>query len=90
MPSHMTTPLGGGMQAKASKIVILCYYLSIFYLINCYKNIQNIKNCLLMPIPSGGGGVWCDTPASNVRTTHQMSLLYTINTEVPTPRDSLS
>ncbi len=36
---------GGGMQAKASKnsdIVLL----SIFYLINHFKNIQNIKNCL--------------------------------------------
>ncbi len=32
---------GGGMQAKASKIVILCYFLS-----NCCKIIQNIKNYL--------------------------------------------
>ncbi len=33
-------PVGGGMQAKASKIVILCYFLSIFYLSNCCKNIH--------------------------------------------------
>ena len=39
-------PMGGGMLGKLSKIVILCYYVSIFYLINYYKNIQNIKNCL--------------------------------------------
>ncbi len=66
-------PMGGGMQAKASKIVNLCYYLSILYLINCCKNIQNIKNCLLRPVPPGGGGVWCDTPVPSVRTTpHQM------------------
>ncbi len=30
---HVTTLWGGGMQAKASKIVILCYFPSIFYLI---------------------------------------------------------
>ncbi len=66
--------MGGGMQAKASKIVILCYFLSIFYLINCCKNIQNIKNYLLMLAPASGGGVWCDTPDPNVRTTnHQMA-----------------
>ncbi len=34
------------MQAKASKIVILCYFLSNFYLNNYCKNIQNIKNYL--------------------------------------------
>ncbi len=40
------TPVGGeGMQAEASKMVTLCYYVSIFYLINFYKSIQNIKNC---------------------------------------------
>ena len=38
-------PMGGWMLGKTSKIVILCYYVSIFYLINYYKNIQNIKNC---------------------------------------------
>ncbi len=38
-------PMGGGMQAKASKIVILCYFPFIFYLNNYYKIIQNIKNC---------------------------------------------
>ncbi len=87
---HMITLLGGGMQAKASKIVILCYFLSISYLINYCKNIQNIKNCLLMPAPPSGGGVWCDTPVSTVRTTHQMACLYIINTEVPAPGNSLS
>ncbi len=78
------------MQAKASKIVILCYFLSIFYQINYCKIIQNIKNCLLMPAPPSGGGVWCDIPVLNVRTTHQMVCLYIINTEVPALRDSLS
>ncbi len=39
------TPHRGGMLGKLSKIVILCYYVSIFYLINYDKNIQNIKNC---------------------------------------------
>ena len=34
--------MGGGMQAEASKIVILCYY--VYFLSNYYKNIQNIKN----------------------------------------------
>ncbi len=64
------------MQAKASKIVILCYYVTIFYLINYYKNIQNIKNCQALPTPPTGGGVWCDTPAVKVRTTtHQMARL---------------
>ncbi len=82
--------MGGGMQAKTSKIVILCYYQSILYLINYYKNIQNIKNYLLRPVPPSRGGVWCDIPVSNVRTIHQMSLLYIINMEVPTPGDSLS
>ncbi len=57
------TPLGGGMQAKASKIVILCYFPSIFYLINYCKNIQNIKNCQALPTPPARGGVWCDTLA---------------------------
>ncbi len=57
------------MQAKASKIVILCYFLSIFCLNNCCKIIQNIKNYLLMSVPPTRGGVWCDTPVSNVRTT---------------------
>ena len=71
--SHVTTPWGGGMQAKASKIVILCYFPSIFYPINYCKNIQNIKNCLLLPTPPTGGGVWCDIPAVKSRTTaHQM------------------
>ncbi len=65
------------------------YYPSTFYLINYYKNIQNIKNCMLRPPPPGGGGVWCDTPVPNVRTIHQMSLLYIINMEVPAPGDSL-
>ncbi len=61
------------MQAKASKIVILCYYLSILCLINCYKNIQNITNCLLRPAPPGGGGVWCvgwHEPAQMWKTTN--------------------
>ncbi len=91
IPCHVTTPWGGGgKQAKASKIVILCYFLSIFYQINNYKNIQNIKNYLLRPVPPGGGGVWCDILVSNVKTIHQMLLLYIINMEVPTPGDSLS
>ncbi len=51
------------MQAKASKTVILCCYVSVLYLINYYKNIQNIKNCQVLPTPPTGGGVWCDTPA---------------------------
>ncbi len=38
-------PMGGGMLGKLSKIVILCYYVSVFCLNNYYKNIQNIKNC---------------------------------------------
>ncbi len=87
-PSHVTMwyPHGGGIQAKASKIVILCYFLSIFYRNNCCKIIQNIKNCLLMPAPPSRGGVWCDTPDPIVRTTtHHMWLLCIINMEVPTP-----
>ncbi len=73
-PRSHDHPMGGGMQAKASKIVILCYFLSIFYLINYCKIIQNIKNHLSRPVPPSGGGVWCDIPASNVRTTaHQMA-----------------
>ena len=43
------------MQAKASKSDIMA--LSIFYLINCYKNIQNIKNCLLIPVAGEECGV---------------------------------
>ncbi len=66
------------MQAKASKIVILHYFLSIFYLINYYKNIQNIKNCLSRPALPGGGGVWYDTPVTIVETIQQMLLLYII------------
>ncbi len=58
-------PMGGGMLGKPSKIVILCYYASIFYLINYYKIIQNIKNCWVVPTPPTRGGVWCDTPAVN-------------------------
>ncbi len=57
---------GGGMLGKLSKIVILCYYVSIFYPINYYKNIQNIKNCQVLPTPPTGGGVWCDIPAMNL------------------------
>ncbi len=38
--SHVTTLWGGGMQAKASKIVILCYFLSKLYLINYCKIIH--------------------------------------------------
>ncbi len=52
------------MQAEASKIVILCYF-HLFSIINFCKIIQNIKNCLLMPAPPSGGGLWCDTPVSN-------------------------
>ncbi len=37
------------MQAKASKIVILCYFPSISYLIIYCKNIQNIKNYQALP-----------------------------------------
>ena len=48
------------------------------------------KNCLLRLVPPDRGGVWCDTPVSNVKTIYQMSLLYTINMEVPTLGDSLS
>ncbi len=54
------------MQAKASKIVILCYFPSIFYLNNYCKIIQNIKNWWVLPIPPTGGGVWYDTPAVNL------------------------
>ncbi len=35
------------------------------YVIIKYKNIQNIKKWL-RPLPPGGGGVWCDTPAVNL------------------------
>ena len=54
------------MLGKLSKIVILCYFLSIFYLNNYCKIIQNIKNCWALPTPPTGGGVWCDTPAVNL------------------------
>ena len=50
----MWPPHGGGMQAKANKIVILCYFPSIFYQINCCKNIQNIKNYQVLPTPPTG------------------------------------
>ncbi len=68
-------PMGGGMQAKASKIVILCY--SIFYLFSIKLIIVKLFRILKIVCrgqhPLVGGGVWCDTPASNVRTTaHQM------------------
>ncbi len=75
-PQGVTWPPHGGgeMLGKLSKIVILCYYVSIFYVNNYYKNVQNIKNCSWTPPPPGGGGVWCDTPA--VKTTaHQMAWL---------------
>ncbi len=64
-PDHVIPRGRGGMQAKASKIVILCYYVSIFYSINYYKIIHNIKNYQALPTPPTGGGVWCDTPAVN-------------------------
>ncbi len=80
---------GGGMQAKASKIVILCYFPSIFYLINYCKNIQNIKNCQMLPAPPTGGGVWCDTSAVKSSWNH-CSPDGVIGMEVPTLRDSLS
>ncbi len=35
-------PMGGGMLGKLSKMVILCYYVSIFYLNNYCKIIQNV------------------------------------------------
>ncbi len=69
------TPMGGGMQAKASKILILCYYVSIFYPIDCYKNIQNIENCSWTPLPPGGGGVVWHTSCEFRTTTHQMAWL---------------
>ncbi len=41
-PDHMITPWGEGCWVKLSKIVILCYYVSIFYLINyCKKYSEN-------------------------------------------------
>ncbi len=40
-------------------------------------------------MPPGGGGMWCDTPVPNVRTIHQMSLLYIINMDVPALGNSL-
>ena len=89
-PDHVTPPWGGGMQAKTSKIVILCYYQSFLYLINHYKNIQNIKNCLLRPAPPGRGGVRCDTPVSNVLNHPPDVASVQINMEVPAPGDSLS
>ncbi len=54
------------MQAKASKMVILCYFPSVFYLNNYCKIIQNIKNHWALPTPPTRGGVWCDTPAVNL------------------------
>ncbi len=42
-------------------------------------------------MPPGGGGVWCDTPSSNVRTTeHRWQHWVNKNTEVPALGDSLS
>ncbi len=48
------------MQAKASKIVILCCDISIFYPINYYKNFQNVKNLSANTSTPSGGGVWYD------------------------------
>ena len=48
---------GGVMQPKASKIVILYYYASVFDLINYSKNIQNIKNCVDVSTPWWGRSV---------------------------------
>ena len=76
-PSHMITPWGGEeCWVKLSKIVILCYYVSIPYPINYCRNIQKIKNCQALPTPPTRGGVWCDTPAVNLEPiTHQMAWL---------------
>ncbi len=82
------------MQAKASKIVILCYFPSIFCLINYCKNIQNIKNYLLLQTPPTRGGVWCDIPAVKSSQNHYspdgMIGMRSINMEVLTLGDSLS
>ena len=82
------------MQAKASKIVILCYFPSFLYPINYCKNIQNIKNCLLLQTPPTGGGVRYDTPAVKSSENHcspdGVIGMRSINTEVPTLGDSLS
>ncbi len=61
-PRSCDHPMGGGMLGKTqqnSDIVLLC----IYFLSNYCKNIQNIKNCWVLPTPPTGGGVWCDTPA---------------------------
>ena len=60
-------PMGGGMLGKHSIIVILCYYVSNFYLINYCKNIQNIKKCWVLPTPPTRGGVWYDIPDVNLK-----------------------
>ncbi len=36
-------PMGGGMLGKTSKIVILCYYVSLFYLMNYFKIFRILK-----------------------------------------------
>ncbi len=55
------------MQAKKPAKVILCHFLPCMYLI-IVKIYRNVK-LLLIPVPPSGGGVWCDTPDPNVRTT---------------------
>ncbi len=73
----MITPWGQGCRLKASKVVILCSFLSNFYLI--IIKIYKMLKLLLIPAPPGRGGVWCDTLDPNVRTTtHQMAWLYII------------
>ncbi len=96
--NHMITPWGGGCWVKLSKIVILCYYVSIFYLIiiKIFRIFKIVRHC---QHPPTGGGVWCDIPAVKFRTTtHQMAWLDIdgmignrwTNTEVPALGDSLS
>ncbi len=74
--------------------MILCYFLYIPYPINYCKNIQNIKNCLLLQTPPTKGGVWCDTPAVKSSKNHcspdGVIGMRSINTEVPAFGDSLS
>ncbi len=47
------------MQAKASKIVILC-----LIIIKIFRMLKIVRHC--QQIPPTGGGVWCDTPAVNL------------------------
>ncbi len=62
-------PMGGGMQAKASKIVILCYFLSIFCLI-IVKIYRILKIVCWYQHPLMGEECGVTHQAQNVGTTH--------------------